>query len=332
MTTIRDSGFSPSTADLEANVDGTRPRRASASGREGGAQGDGGEQDAEEEEPQPAPIPWHVPQPTDPPFLQTQPECRLARLPPEVQLSIFRKLNFGDLERLRRTSQYYRAFLRPEVVAYLHGGPVGLKGAILAHCCRCLAHDPYLNGILLADHSSKDFPLSARCLDCAAQAGEMQVGTKVTLGNFSQAWICRWCGYPIKGTSSYHHAQFHRDCYNKYNDVLLAFFVLGWLQLAIGIVAAALSWRYFRGVVMVFAPTVVSVACPRPWDPAAGTDVTFADILHPPLVLHSIATSPRKHHPHLPLGLRARADHRRTVDPSCLHTLAHDCGGRVRHA
>lgn len=279
-------------------------------------------------EPVPPPIPWHTPLPTDPPSMRVSPKCRLMRLPPEVQLQVFRHLSFGDLERMRRTSVYYRSFLRPAVVQFLHGGESGLRSAILSHCCRCLVHDPEKKVILMADRSSPDWPLSARCLDCAAQAGEMKVGTKVMLGNFTQAWVCRWCGYPIRGTASYHHAQFHRECYNSYNDVLLGFFVLGWIQLSIGIVAAALAWRYFRGVVMVFAPTVVSAMSShyeRIVRPPATLTVCHlpTDILHTAVVLYSDAAAARKCCADLPLDTGPRVDHCLPVDSTRLHARKH---------
>ncbi|KLU87942.1 hypothetical protein MAPG_06932, partial [Magnaporthiopsis poae ATCC 64411] len=54
------------------------------------------------------------------------------------------------------------------------------------------------------------------------------------------------------------HVQFHRACYGAYNDSLLFFFLLGWVQLGLGIVAGALAWTYYRDEISVYAPTITS--------------------------------------------------------------------------
>jgi hypothetical protein len=49
------------------------------------------------------------------------------------------------------------------------------------------------------------------------------------------------------------------QCAWEYQKRLFWFFVMGWVQLGLGVTGAAMAWRWFRGVVMVFGPTVVSL-------------------------------------------------------------------------
>lgn len=72
--------------------------------------------------------------------------------------------------------------------------------------------------------------------------------------------MCRWCGWPvaeqrIADTGRQH---FHGKCERGYHGKLFKYFVLGWVQFGLGVTGAAMAWRWFRGVEVVFAPTVVS--------------------------------------------------------------------------
>ncbi|ELQ44718.1 hypothetical protein OOU_Y34scaffold00062g15 [Pyricularia oryzae Y34] len=183
----------------------------------------------------------------------------LATLPPELQMLIIRQLNFGDIERLRRTCRFYRKLASPRAIRVLFG-PDHLRRLLLSHCARCLAYDEERLSLLQAPVTHPDFPLCALCVDCAVAERDdrIVVGRKVTMGNGDGVWICRWCGWPVTVSPATGHVQFHRRCYNKYNDALLFFFSLGWMQLALGVIGAALAWRYFRNDIQVFAPTVTS--------------------------------------------------------------------------
>jgi len=181
---------------------------------------------------------------------------QLMALPPEIQLMIVRKLEFSDIERLRRTCHFYRNFISPKTVRELF--KPNFKSVLLAHCFLCLKHDHTRSGLLWADWADWRYPLSSKCIDCAQQAGEFTAGKKVSLGNYASVWICRWCGRPIFQDAAWNQPEFHRGCYRQYNDVLLVFFGLGWLQFAIVVVGGALCWRYFREEKLVLIPSIVS--------------------------------------------------------------------------
>ncbi|KAF6831888.1 f-box domain-containing protein [Colletotrichum musicola] len=180
----------------------------------------------------------------------------LMDLPPELQLLIIDYLEFGELENLRRTCRFYRNFLTKETIRDLFGEQFRL--ALLAHCYICLKYDPTRGSLLWADYNHPRYPLASKCVDCAYQKNELWVGKKVALGNYASVWICRWCGYPVTNASAPNQPEFHKSCYYHYNNVLIVYFLLGWIQLCLGIVAGALCWSYFKHEVLVLAPSIVN--------------------------------------------------------------------------
>jgi hypothetical protein len=173
---------------------------------------------------------------------------------------ILQHLDFADIVRLRKTCKHLHALASPETIRILMGS-AQLRMQLLGHCKTCLRHDPFRSRLLQPALNDPAYPLASCCLDCALKARDprIRVGRALTLANFNTAWVCRYCGLPIIDGAAFGHEQFHRFCYKRYNDRLFLFFVLGWLQLSLGLVAAALAWKYYRNSVLVFAPTVVSI-------------------------------------------------------------------------
>lgn len=182
----------------------------------------------------------------------------LVALPQELQIMVLSFLEFGDIERLRRTSKYWYHFATPRLVRSIYG-PDTFRAMLIQHCRVCLTYCPENVTRIVTTRLDAGYPLSSRCIKCTVQSkdGTVRIGHKVTLGNFSDYWTCRWCGWPITSDAARGHDQFHRNCYDKYAFVLLAFFSLGWAQFFIGVVAAALSWHYFPHNAIVLAPTSV---------------------------------------------------------------------------
>jgi hypothetical protein len=172
---------------------------------------------------------------------------------------ILQRLAFADMVRLRKTCKRLRALIDPKQIRALYG-PTQLHAQLLSHCKACLLYDPFRSRLLRSVLTDPGYPLASRCLSCALKAHDprIRVGKKLDLANFDTVWVCRWCGFPITDGGAFGCEQMHRFCYKRYNDVLFVFFSIGWIQLGLGIVAAALSWRYYRHVVLVFAPTVTS--------------------------------------------------------------------------
>lgn len=183
----------------------------------------------------------------------------LLTLPPEILLMVLRHLAFADIVRLRETCKQLRALASPQQIRSLMGA-AQLRAQLLGHCKSCLLHDPFRSRLLQPTLADPGYPLASRCLDCALKARDprIRVGRKINLANFDTVWVCRWCGWPIVQGAAFGAEQFHRLCYKRYNDALFGYFVLGWLQLSLGVVASALAWRYFRHAVLVFAPTVTA--------------------------------------------------------------------------
>lgn len=172
---------------------------------------------------------------------------------------ILLRLDFADIVRLRKTCKQFHALASPHQIRILFG-PAQLRMQLLGHCKTCLRYDPFRGNLLQPTLADPGYPLASRCLDCALKARDprIRVGKKINLANLDTVWVCRWCGYPVVDGAAFGCEQMHRFCYKRYNDVLFIFFVLGWLQLGIGVAASALAWKYYRHSIMVFAPTVVS--------------------------------------------------------------------------
>jgi hypothetical protein len=183
----------------------------------------------------------------------------LLSLPPEILLMILRRLDFADIVRLRKTCKLFHVLASPQQLRILFG-PDQLRMQLLGHCKTCLLYDPFRRRLLQPTVVDPGYPLASSCLDCAVKAGDtrIRVGKKINLANLDTVWVCRWCGLPIVDGGAYGCEQMHRFCYKRYNDALFLFFVLGWLQLGMGITAAALAWKYYRSAVLVFAPSVTN--------------------------------------------------------------------------
>jgi hypothetical protein len=196
--------------------------------------------------------------PEPPPAPPPQPRHLLA-LPPEILLMVLQRLDFADIFRLRKTCKQLHHLASPSQIRTLFG-PAELRRQLLGHCKSCLVYDPSGATLLQPRRADPGYPLASRCLDCAVKARDprVRVGRKICLASYDTVWVCRWCGYPIVNGAAFGCEQMHRFCHKRYNDALFIFFILGWLQLGLGIVAAALAWRYYRHSVLVFAPTVVS--------------------------------------------------------------------------
>ena len=199
--------------------------------------------------------------------------CRLLALPTELHLQIISLLGLGDLERLRRTCGFYRSLLTPEFVRDLfERRPGGLEGQFARVCQDCFANPDRADELILqprtrprsvrSSHGGKPPPLTAKCLRCSVRDRDCKVGEGVVLANGRRAWTCRWCGWPVVGTHSWASEQFHPRCYDGYYRILWTFMILGFVQFAIGIVAAVLSLRFFRDELSVLIPAVVRSSPP----------------------------------------------------------------------
>ncbi|TPX11691.1 uncharacterized protein E0L32_007670 [Thyridium curvatum] len=214
-----------------------------------------------------------------PPPLAYQPIQRpltLNALPTEIHLNILRHIDtFAAIHNLRQTCRYWHALGSPESLrATIGSRPV--RSLLLCTCARCHAHDADRTATLAALKSDRGYPLSGLCVTCARRAADkrLRVGRRVKMASEHMRWVCRWCGWVIAageearplagnaptaaGAAAPGHLQFHARCRGKYLNVLLLFFMLGWAQLAVGIAGAVMAWKHWRGVQLVFAPTVTS--------------------------------------------------------------------------
>ncbi|KAK4223306.1 hypothetical protein QBC38DRAFT_459483 [Podospora fimiseda] len=197
----------------------------------------------------------------------------IMQLPPELLLAIISHCPFADIIRLRQTCKFFRHMASPNNLRIMLGKEE-LRKLLHNHCKKCLIYDQFGRKLLLSPVGVGDRLLTNECHACVLREKKderIQVGRKVCLADNSTAWVCRWCGWPITGSRTgvgtgagrgangvpaYGHEQWHRACYGEYTSALVLFAFAGFFQFCFGVVGAALSWKYFRDWVAVFAPSV----------------------------------------------------------------------------
>ncbi|KAK3303923.1 uncharacterized protein B0T15DRAFT_485713 [Chaetomium strumarium] len=219
----------------------------------------------------------NIPHPPRPPQPPKRRPLHLLTLPPEILIMILQHLNFPAILRVSTTCKQLHHLASPAQISTLVGAD-WLDAQLQRHCKRCLVHDPWRSIFLTpqpqprprdCDPSSSvcKYALASLCLGCAIKVRDprIRVGRRVPMAKADVVLVCRWCGFPVVLGFRSHHIvisqrdQMHRLCYRRYHHALFVFrFVLGGLQFGLGIVAAALAWRYFRHRVLVFAPTVTN--------------------------------------------------------------------------
>ncbi|GKU00722.1 f-box protein [Fusarium langsethiae] len=179
----------------------------------------------------------------------------LLRLPAEIQILILQHLTFGQVESLRRTCRALRYNFRKPVIRFIFPS---IKVELLSTCYQCLAYDPERDSLVKADESDVRYPLANECIDCVASRGGFSVGRTYILASRSTVCVCRYCGFPVTSDAAWKEYEFHRKCYRRYRMVLLYYFLSGFAQGTITIVASALCWRYYKGRTMINAPTAIN--------------------------------------------------------------------------
>ncbi|KAM3457706.1 hypothetical protein MY5147_009425 [Beauveria neobassiana] len=181
----------------------------------------------------------------------------LLALPPELQLKILSYLDFGDLERLRRSSRFFLTHLSPKLVRSL------LRPHFRYHirytCRICL--EQYWEGgeaLVSTDEHDPRFPLSSRCIDCVWRQKGFLVGIKYFMANNAAVYVCRWCGTPVTRQPAWNQPEFHKRCFKRYTKVVFFYYVIGVGQWVVVFIASGLCWHYFRSRAMWVVGVVVA--------------------------------------------------------------------------
>jgi hypothetical protein len=184
---------------------------------------------------------------------QTLYSCFL-QLPPELQFRILSYLDYGEIQRLRRTNRLFRCGISPSVIEGLF--PY-LIDDMLCTCYICLTQ-LNANEVIRGDYSHPQFPLASKCFECVARRPGFMVGKRYWLVNSESVLVCRWCGYPVAVVEGWHQPEFHAICHQKYKGTLATHFGIGAMQWMVVIAGSALCWRYFKHEKMVVVPVGVS--------------------------------------------------------------------------
>ncbi|KAM0330817.1 hypothetical protein ACHAQA_003772 [Verticillium albo-atrum] len=198
----------------------------------------------------------------------SQPLDFILRLPAEIQLLVIQHLSFGDLEHLRRTCHFYRAFISPAVVGRLFGTAPRLQAALLSTCRDCLrtqdANTKPPSTMLWADIASADWPLASRCTSCAINARDLYIDKQITFADWTSAYLCRWCGTPVymgnvNEYTSMQVNEFHMPCWAAYRKVHLRFLLLGLLSAAVALLASVSGMILVPKTLKVLIPAAVNL-------------------------------------------------------------------------
>ncbi|KAM3554914.1 hypothetical protein ARSEF4850_006237 [Beauveria asiatica] len=178
-------------------------------------------------------------------------------LPPELQLKILSYLDFGDLERLRRSSRFFLVNVSPKLVRSL------LKPHFRHHirytCRICL--EQYWEGgeaLVSTDEHDPRFPLSSRCIDCVWRQKGFVVGIRYFMANNDAVFVCRWCGRPVTRQPAWNQPEFHKKCFKRYTKVVFFYYLIGVGQWVVVFIASGLCWHFFRSRAMWVVGVVVA--------------------------------------------------------------------------
>lgn len=177
-------------------------------------------------------------------------------LPPELQLKVLSYLDFGDIERLRRTCRFFRARVSPPLVRALLAPDFARH---VRHTCRlCLEQREDPEAILVGTPAADwRYPLSSRCVECVWRAKGFDVGRKYLMGNDASVFVCRWCGRPVAAQPAWNQPEFHKRCFKRYTQAVFLYYQMGVAQWVVVFVASALCWHYFRSRLMWVVGVVV---------------------------------------------------------------------------
>ncbi|XWX00591.1 hypothetical protein V2A60_008612 [Cordyceps javanica] len=170
---------------------------------------------------------------------------RFLALPPELQFRVLSYLDFGDLERLRRTCSFFHTNVSPQLVRrLLHPN---FHHHIRFTCRICLKqHWGGAGALVSTDKFDSHFPLSSRCVECVWNEKGFDVGKKYLMANNVAVFVCRWCGRPVTTQPAWNQPEFHKKCFKRYTQVVFLYYLIGLAQWVVVFVASGMCWRYFR--------------------------------------------------------------------------------------
>lgn len=175
--------------------------------------------------------------------------------PPEIQFLVLSFLDFGDIERLRRTCKFFRIRIsKPLIRSLFPEWSTPLRNT----CYLCLTYDPTGSEVICSDVSDARYPLSSLCIGCFRKGKGFMVGRKYLMGNGVQRYLCRWCGDLVLSSPAQNRPEYHELCFGRYMYVMFAYYIFGLTQFVIMIVAPAICWHYYKPLVAVMVPTIVS--------------------------------------------------------------------------
>lgn len=184
---------------------------------------------------------------------------KFTLLPPELQLKILAYLDFGDIERLRRSCRFFRASVTPSLVRSLLAGE--FQREVRFTCYLCLKRYDHGACLVSTDRHDARYPLSSRCVECVWKTKDFDVGRKYLMGSDVAVYVCRWCGRPVTTHPAWNQPEFHKRCFKRYTRAVFLYYLIGLAQWVLVFIGSGLVWHYFRHDLAVIGITVVSNGC-----------------------------------------------------------------------
>ncbi|KAI9170924.1 RNA-dependent RNA polymerase [Paramyrothecium foliicola] len=185
----------------------------------------------------PTPLPLALAQESSNPWIS-----HFVALPPELQIMTLSHLDFGDVERLRRTCRFLRTHISKPMMRVIFRD---LQSAILSTCSLCISSQRYNKDIVLTEPTHVRHPFSSKCVRCLVVREEFMVDTKYTLGCGTDAYICRLCGYPVLVMSDSDDHHVHTTCQRSYLRRGLLFYRAAFIQALAHIIGTSLCWAFY---------------------------------------------------------------------------------------
>ncbi|KAM0599723.1 hypothetical protein ACHAPN_001279 [Verticillium nonalfalfae] len=222
------------------------------------------------------------------------PYASLLYLPMELQFLIGSHLDYGDLQNLRCTNQFYRQLIDINFVRTCLGS-LATDNSLRFVCRSCLRYDGTGRRLLwplapcaqpapsdgeVSDDGASieappatsmtycpdpSVPLAANCADCAVRQGQLCPGEYVlTEGGERKVRVCRWCGWPCTNDPAKEEywprsaRELHPRCAQIYQMVMVGYYILVCIRSGIAFVTYILLWRLFADNQVVVVPSVMA--------------------------------------------------------------------------
>lgn len=242
---------------------------------------------------------------------------RFILLPVEIRILILEHLEFGDIDRLRRTCRGFRMSIsKPMIKAAF---PY-LSETLASTCRHCLGTDASSRLIIKTTYNYPQGAFKNQCWRCVSRRKDYKLDTRYEMVDETKGYFCRWCGYPVPRGAGVGHrlerTQYHNSCSRKRSVAHRWWFATGFFQWGLLLAACGMCWDLYHEYPMVIGFTIVSEATSILHGPF--TDRSQAGVLRVDMGF-IVDLCPKTKAAHVSLGFDLEADCTGFLDSACVH-------------